>query len=452
MTTMLDHPTDEIRGFWRLIAWTLVVWVVLNRAIPDQFILPVGMSVRPSQALLAIVLVLLPLAIATDPRPWPRGIPAASALGLLLVVVFAPFRLSLSFDAYQAAGAERGLMLFALYTGLFLSAYWIAGWRGWGLRMLRVVVVMTTWQALLAMYEWRAGQDVVSNWRIWSMAGLAVDSIQRAANYRVSGLFRPTSTAPHPIIMSGVAAIAIILVALMFIDEERPARRRWLMASLAPLAIAMMVVDARTGFVVLLVSGFAVVALQVRRLPHFIPLALVAMLVFGAAAVMSPSAARSTLNLFWNASDDGSVTARVDRLDDLPDLVAEQPVVGRGWLTNDPLVYLFDNTYSLTLLELGVLGTVMFLTFMISSLARMISMRRHATSSESLLMFAGIVAGFALLAGGATFDALAFDQFLPTCVLLLAMGLSAADSAVRRHRAAEAAELIDAGAAPDLQR
>jgi len=441
MANMIDHPMDEAHGFWRLVGFLLVLWVVLNRFIPDLFVLPVGMSVRPSQAILGLALISLVFALITSPQSWPRGVPAASAVALMLVVAFTPFWRSLDFTSYQAEGAERGLMLFALYATLFLAAYWIAGMHGWGLRLLRVIVAMTSWQALLALYEWRAGQDVVVFWPVWPLMGLATDTVQRAANFRIDGLFRASSTAPHPIVMSALMAVAIVLVLVLFIDEPESRKRRWLLASLVPMAAGMMVVNARTGFVVLLVGGIAVVASQVRRLPRFIPLALVAMMVFGIGTILSPSAARSTLNMFWNAREDNSVNERVDRLDELPDLIAEQPLIADGWLTNDPKVNLFDNTYSLTLLELGVIGTAILLIFVISCLVRMISMRRHLAASEISLVFAGIVGGFALLSAGFTFDALAFDQFLPTCILLLGIGLGAADRAARRIRTADQALL-----------
>jgi O-antigen ligase len=272
--------------------------------------------------------------------------------------------LALGFSSFQIDGAERAMVLLAIYTGLFLAGYWVARWERTGSTLLKVVVALSTWQALLAFYEWQAGTDLVASWGIWSMIGLGTDSVARGGNLRASGLFRPSATTAHPIVLSGLIATAIAVAAILYLRETSPKSRRRMLMAMAPLAVGLLVVNARTGFVVMVVVTLAIVASQLRRLPRFLPLAVAAMMAFTVGGILSPDAVRSSLNLFWNASEDNSVNVRVERLADLPDLISQEPVLGSGWLTNDPKVYLFDNAYTHALLELGIVGTALLLLFL----------------------------------------------------------------------------------------
>ena len=211
--------------------------------------------------------------------------------------------------------------------------------------------------------------------------------------------------------------------------------KRWLLIALLPMLLSVFLVNSRTGFVILVLGVVIILVMQARWLPRLLPLAVVGMIGVGIAGALSPDSLRSSLDLFWRASEDSSVTVRIDRLASVPELVAQNPVFGPGWLTNDPKVLLFDNTWILSMIELGVVGTALILLFMGSTLGRMWTARRGSTGVESVLIMCGFTAGAALFISGFTFDTFAFDQFLPATILLMGMGLSGADRALRRTRA-----------------
>jgi O-antigen ligase len=430
---LVSTDTSESGGPWRLVYLGLIAWIVLNRAIPDGFVLPVGVDIHPSQAVLLMTIMALAVALIREPLPWPKGIPALAGMAMALVIVLAPFIASPTHNAYEADGAERGLFLLVIYIGLFLAAYFVSHWDRRARGLLSAVVIMTTWQALLTILESRMSAASAIAWPIWGFLGLEPAAVARGEQFRPSGLFRPQGTSPHPIVASALVAICVLIVVAIILDENQRSRRRWLFASLAPLAISLLVVNTRTGFVILLAGTLVVIALQARRLPRLIPLAIAGMIAMGFAVVLAPSGLRATLDLFWNAGKDSSVNVRVDRLSAVPDLIAENPILGAGWLTNDPHVHLFDNTWILTLVELGIVGTAVVLVFLVASFVRMSSMRGYATPIEMTLILSGTFAASALIVSGLTFDVLAFDQFLPTCVLLLGMGLAGADRAARRR-------------------
>jgi O-antigen ligase len=319
-----------------------------------------------------------------------------------------------------------------MYATLFLAGYFVAETDRWAIGILKVIIGMTVFQAILTVMEWREGAAVVIRWPIWQMMGLASAAVARGDQFRPSGLFRPQGTAAHPIVASALAALAILIIISMLIEDDRPRLRRWLLAASLPILLSVFLVNTRTGFVILLVGMLAIVAVRARWLPRLLPLAIVGAAGIGIAAALSPGSLRSSLDLFWRAGEDSSVTVRLDRPGSVPDLIAENPVFGSGWLTNDPHVLLFDNTWILSLVELGIVGTAVVMIFMLSTIGRMRTARHSATGTESILIMCGIAAGAGLFVSGFTFDAFAFAQFLPIVVLLMGMGLAGADRVVRR--------------------
>jgi O-antigen ligase len=351
---------------------------------------------------------------------------------VVLIVILAAFLASPGHDEYQAAGAQRGVFLAVLYATLFLAGYFVAETDRWAIGIVKVIVVMTVFQAILTIIEWREGAAVVIRWPIWQMMGLVSAAVTRGDQFRPSGLFRPQGTAAHPIVASALAALAILIIISMLIEEGRPRLKRWLLAASLPILLSVFLVNTRTGFVILVVGVLTIVAVRARWLPRLLPLAIVGAVGIGIAAALSPGSLRSSLDLFWRAGEDSSVTVRLDRLGSVPELIAENPIFGPGWFTTDPHVLLFDNTWILSLVEFGVVGTAAIVVFMLSTMGRMWTVRHIARGTESILIMCGMAAGAGLFVSGFTFDVFAFAQFLPIVILMMGMGLAGADRAVRR--------------------
>jgi O-antigen ligase len=110
----------------------------------------------------------------------------------------------------------------------------------------------------------------------------------------------------------------------------------------------------------------------------------------------------------------------------------EHPFVGAGYLTHDPGIQYFDNAYGKALVELGVIGFALLILFFLSALVATWGATTKAGEYEIVLPAVGVVAALSLLAAGATFDAWTFDQFFPSALILLGVGLGR--SAVIFHR------------------
>lgn len=222
-------------------------------------------------------------------------------------------------------------------------------------------------------------------------------------------------------------------------------RRPLVLISLALLVFALPVANSRTGFLIVLLSIFPLALLLVRDVPRLIPWSLAG---FGMAAVgffISPRTGRLLLNSFTRPGSDPNTQVRLERFDQVPDLMASDPFIGTGYLTHDPGIQIFDNAYNLAAVEVGIIGVALFVAFFMSVLGRSWAAYRLARDDEKVLVVGGVIAAGALLIGGATFDAWTFDQFFPTALVVMGLAVGTSDSIFRRQRQAKPVpELVSA--------
>jgi hypothetical protein len=156
--------------------------------------------------------------------------------------------------------------------------------------------------------------------------------------------------------------------------------------------------------------------------------------VFGVAFAISPQTPRILLDSVTRSSQDENTQIRIEQYDQIPELLAPRPILGAGYLTLDPDIQIFDNAYLTGLIEFGILGLVFTLWWFLLALVRCWAAARSAMAWEKVLPISGALAVTALLAGSATFDAWTFDQFLPTCLIVLGLGVGRSDVIGRRAR------------------
>jgi len=122
--------------------------------------------------------------------------------------------------------------------------------------------------------------------------------------------------------------------------------------------------------------------------------------------------------------------------------MADHPLIGPGFMTHDPALLIFDNSYYESLIEFGVIGCFFFVGFLLVMTFKPLRGLRTASDEDAPLLIAGLVAGLALLVGMVTFDALKFAQFLPTVLIVNGLAVGRAEALHRRgHEAASMAPL-----------
>jgi O-antigen ligase len=442
-----DHRPSTLGGviqpeprslFGFLTFLTLALYLVTNRLIPDVFVLPVGLSIRPWEPVLAVLALMWFLWLIVEPKPLPRGVLGLMALLLLMVLVFAYFWNAPSYNEFEMRASRRGLLRVFLYSGLFIASYHIATDLPRARRILILIPILTAIQGAIAIFEFVLKQRAAYLYHIWTALGLIEDpdgirGFSAGLKERPSGLTKVESTAPHPITLSAVLAAGVLLTLVLYLHAPNRRQKRLFALLLVPQVLALPVTNSRTGFFVLILAGLGIAFLQIRKWPIALPLALGLAGLMGLAFVISPQTPRLLLNSLTQPDNDPNIVVRVSRAEMVPDLMSERPLIGPGYITTDVGEVLFDNAYYKALLELGVVGFLLLLSFFLACFARCAGALDRSASSEQPLVLAGALGVLCLLFGGATFDAWTFDQFLPTCLILLGIGVGRADVVLRRH-------------------
>lgn len=439
----VERPDDRLNPIGRVVFVLVVVYLIMNRVIPDLMVLPVGFSLRPYEVVLVLVLGAWCLWMFMEPQPMPLGLVGAVGLLLLLFLTAAPFLNWWGLSTYQLNGAERGLFRLFILAGLFLASYHLGTRLTYAKKLLGWVVAATIFQAVLGVWEYITKAPLTFMFDFAEAIGLIFDPNairDELTNIfsRQTGELRAATTAPHPIVFSAVVAVALLLVVAWVVYTDNRKTRRWLAISGGILVLALPVSNSRTAFVMLALAAFPLFLLLIDKLPKVIPLLLAGMLALGVAFVLSPETPRLLVDSVFRSDEDPNTQIRLERFERIPELLAPRPVVGAGYLTHNPEIQIFDNAYNLGLIEFGILGLIFTIWWFLCILVRCWTATRWSDESERFIPIAGAVVLIAMMAGSTVFDAWTFDQFFPTCLVIFGVAVGTSDRVIRRERARRA--------------
>jgi O-antigen ligase len=430
---------DASVGIARVAFALVAAYLIASRLIEDIYTLPIGVSLHPTDVILAALLVVWMLWMLTAPLPFPIGI--VSVLGVALVVVFlvAPYVNALDLSEFEAAGAERGLVRATLYAGLFIASYHLALCRRRAVHILIMVIAVTVFQALLAVYETMVGAPLLVLGSIWQSVGLEVDPrafriADAVLQLRLTGEMRASATAPHPLVLAGLLAVGIGICVAIYLYVGSRRARVLLLGTIVLQLLAIGATNQRTAFLVLAVLAVVVGITQVHKLPSALPL--VAAMVIGGAAVMavSPNTPRLILNFMTGQQPDHNVAVRTSKYQVLPELIERRPVFGAGFSTSDPALVTFDNGYLTELVELGIVGLAILLVFLLVVAGRSFVLLQRADRADQPILLSAVLAAVVLFTSMTTFDVMSFAQLFPVCLIVMAVGLARADETRRRDQ------------------
>lgn len=435
-SALIEERREDLFGF--LVFLSLVAYLVVNRLIPDVFVLPVDLSIRVGEPVLALVIVMWVIWQIVQPKPLPRGALGLVAIALLFVLVLAYFWNAPGYTQFEMQASRRGLLRVVLYAGLFMAAYHLATRLGWAKRILTLISILTAIQGTIAIFEYLFQQRAVYLYHLWTGVGLIEDprgirGFSEFLKARPTGLPKAQSTAPHPITLSALLALGVLLTIALYLHAPTKRQRRLYVLLLIPQVLALPVTNSRTGFLILIVAGFVLALLQIRKWPRALPLALSLTGLMTIALVFSPGTTSLLLNSLTQPEQDPNIVVRVHRAELVPELMSDRPLLGSGYITTDVSQVLFDNAYYLGLVEFGVLGFLLLLSFFLLCFSRSFVALGRADSLEQPVLLVGVLGVLCLMVGGATFDAWTFDQFFPTCLILLGLGAGRADVVLRNR-------------------
>jgi O-antigen ligase len=235
------------------------------------------------------------------------------------------------------------------------------------------------------------------------------------------GLNRVQGTATIAIELGVVAGMLLPLAIYLGLhDTERSPAKRWTPVALIGLAIAVAV--SRSGVIAVVLGMGMLIALMPAR-QRLIGLCIAPI---GLTAVfMSAPGLIGTLTGFFDAgSRDDSVRARLIDYPVVERLFEQAPWLGHGGGTYIPenTMYILDNQYLKTVIELGLVGVIALAAFFLVPMVVALIARRRSSDPELRLLCAAL-AGAALGAAACsiTFDSLSFPMF--SCVYALVLGL-----------------------------
>ncbi|MFI2562885.1 O-antigen ligase family protein [Paenarthrobacter sp. NPDC018779] len=420
--TLLANPTPLEPAERRDVSSFVIVYLLLACAIPSNLTLTALGSVgRPSTlcGLLAFAWWLLYQLQRTSPSRAGTQM-VRNAMAVFLAVALASYALAMlhGVPAPETSPADSGIIRLTSWAGIFLLINDGLASRRTLMKVLRALVLVGTGTALLGLLQFATGQSLVD----WiSLPGFSAASELTGVQSR-GGFVRAAGMASHPL-EYGVVLVASLPVAIAFAvtDRHRGWLLRWAPAAIISAAAVLSVSrSALTAFAVAIVALVPSWPKKIRRRAM-----LLAVVLAGALYVLTPGMLGTLRGLFTVGTQDPSISSRTSAYSTAFGMLANNPVVGRGFGTFLPDYVIVDNQYLGTLVELGVLGLLAFLGVIACALAAAWRGRKLATDPAGQQLSQAVLASVAAIAVTfAFFDGLSFA--MSASVLFFMLGISGA--------------------------
>lgn len=310
--------------------------------------------------------------------------------------------------------ADRGLLLAASWLGIvLLTSDGITSIVRLE-QALRLLVLAGGVVAVLGILQFYTSSPIIDFIQIpgLSQHKQIVSIFDRGGFNRVSG----TATSP---IEFGVVLSMLLPLALhfAFLDTHRKLLVRWI--PVAAIAFAIPIAISRSA----LLGVFVVLVLIIptwpknrRRLSYLVILGMIALVY-----VAIPGMLGTLTKLFTGISGDSSAESRTSSYALVWDFFVKSPLFGRGISTFLPEYRILDNQYLLVLIELGLVGFIALIAYLVTAIVAAASSRRLSRNPRVKSLVPALIA--AVIAGAlsfATFDAFSFPQVSDLLFLCIA--------------------------------
>ena len=412
---LMQHTPGDGITFASVYAFALFV-------IPSRYVVgPLGSVATPAVVIGLGALLLWALRRMHRPVTWVDRDPNPARAAVFVVTAFALLSAGTAqlrvLDEFEAGGSGRTLVLLLAGVGIALL---VADATPSLTRLERLVDRLVLFGAIGATYGLVQFVTSFDPGTVFLVEPLLVQA-KGDAEFGRSVFNRPSGPSLHPIafavVMSGLLPLALHRL------FHRPSQSR--LSRTVPLALIGASVPlslSRSAFLATLVGvGFLWLGWEPQRK--------LSALAYGGAALAStvfvPGLAGTLRNLFVGVSDDPSIQGRVDDIPFVFDLVADSPLVGRGFGTYTADGYqLLDNEFYASLVEVGYLGVALYAATLATIVYAALAPRRRG-APEQVTHLGQALAGTSLAITSSVFT---FDTFFyrtATGLLLLSFGMIA---------------------------
>lgn len=413
-------PAGILPGGWRALTTpvrVLQLYVVLLVLIPPtEIIEPLGAAGTPATVLGMVMLLQWVVAVVTPGEGLARTVvPVRLVLGLVVATYMIRYAvMHVGYVPVEAiTGSDVLLLRIFSWAGVALLAAEGLQDRAEITRVLRTLVAAVAAMAVIGFLQFRAGIDLTTYLR--QIPGLHENADLITIQAR-GGFRRPSGTATHPIEFGCVIAMVLSLALhLARFDTARTQARRWL--PVAMISIGIPVAVSRSAILGAVVAG---VVIFLGLEPRLRPKALMSVAVFITLIYATTPGLLGTLRGFFLSTGSDSRTQ-----DYAPALahIRKAPWFGHGpgsFIANSDIGNVLDNQYLGTLIEVGIIGLVGLLVYLLATafLGRGV---RHRSGDPATRDLGQALAAASISAAvtSYTFDSLAFRMFagiIPLCL------------------------------------
>lgn len=327
-------------------------------------------------------------------------------------------------SAEQLSSANRWLIQLVAISGIILVASEFLT----SLEDIHKVLRAATWGGafcgLTAVLQYWAGLDITPYLRR-VLPGFSInEAVGAIAIGGRGGLARVAGTATDPIEMGVVAAMLLPLAVYLAVnDKGRPVILRVLPVFFIAMAIPIALSRAAILGVILSIGCYVIALPPVRRLTALavVPVAL-------AVVFMTAHHLIGTLLQYFTLGTSGnSISHRVNNIPYAEHLISKAPWFGQGGgtyiatgFTNLGASHILDDQYLDTGIELGMVGIIALIFFLLWPTMTAFTVRRHTTDPQARELCAALAgAGLAGMICASTFDAFGFPMFVMVEALVI---------------------------------
>jgi polysaccharide biosynthesis protein PslJ len=403
--TTRPAPTRRAKSSFNLRLLTTLIVVLV--AIPSILIIgPLGSAGTPADVIGLVMLVMWVFARITVPPKPPRANPVRIAMLLFVAAVMASYIAAATrpISTIEQSAADRGVLLSVAWLGMLL--FTIDGPRTLGELevLLRRLTYVGAAEALVGLAQFATKLALVNYIQI---PGLSVNGDLSSLSDR-GDLTRPPGTTIHPIEFGAVLTM-ILPIALHFAltDRHRRPIARWF--PVAAIALAVPISISRSA---ILSGAVALLFLLPTWSPQIRRRVYVGLVVlFGAIYLVVHGLLSELTDLFLGISSDTSAASRTGSFGLAMQFISRSPFFGRGFRTFLPEYRILDDQLLGTAVEMGIIGLVVLLGLMLTSLTAAIRVRR--ASRDPIVRDLGQTLAASIAAGSCSFalyDALSFPM------------------------------------------